>query len=240
MRPTDSRKHNSRAGAPAARLLSALLLWVLLLSPWRGTAAAVSETEGEPIRVAVIDTGISSAALPGEVLAEGRNFAMDGWDTEDRTGHGTEVAYLIHAAAPDAVLIPLVWYDRYASGVNAGGSTEQVAAAIYAAVDDYQADIINFSAGTTEEDPALKAAVEYALGAGVPVVSPVGNDNLLAPDACYYPACWQGVIGVGAWDAAQNAAADFSQRSGVSLTAPGIALETRNRQGETVLVSGTS
>jgi len=240
MRLTESRKRKYRAGTPAARLLSALLLWALLLSPRSGTAAAASEAEAEPIRVAVIDTGISTAALPAEALEPGHNFAMEDWDTEDRTGHGTEVAYLIHASAPDAVLIPLVWYDRYASGVKIGGSAELAAAAIYAAVDDYQADIINLSAGMTEENPALKAAVEYALHSGVLVVSPVGNDNLIAPDVCYYPACWQGVIGVGAWDTARNAVADFSQRCGVSLTAPGTALETRNRNGESVRVWGTS
>ena len=78
--------------------------------------------------------------------------------------------------------------------------------------------------GMTKDDPALCEAVAYALEKGVILVSAVGNQNKTAPERVYYPAAYDGVIGVGAADGEQ--AADFSQRHNVDVLAQGVDLPT--------------
>lgn len=63
--------------------------------------------------------------------------------------------------------------------------------------------------GTTTDDDLLRKATQYALDKGAIVVSAVGNEQLVAPDRGYYPAAYDGIIGVGA--ALGSGAAEFSQ-----------------------------
>ena len=57
------------------------------------------------IRVGVIDSGISAAA--GLAVTAGRNYLTDESYLVDHTGHGTAVAAIIAAAAPQAELVSL-------------------------------------------------------------------------------------------------------------------------------------
>lgn len=74
--------------------------------------------EKEAVRIAVIDTGISSAVIPTEHLEAGRNYIFPNRSTEDNTGHGTAVAGIItgtqqagvHGLSPRAKLVPLVYH----------------------------------------------------------------------------------------------------------------------------------
>lgn len=74
----------------------------------------------EDVRVAVIDTGISSAAISAENLAEGQNYILPNNSTEDDIGHGTAVAGIIvgsetagvEGLCPAAELVPLVYYSK--------------------------------------------------------------------------------------------------------------------------------
>ena len=75
---------------------------------------------------------------------------------------------------------------------------------------------------------------------GVLIVSAVGNDYAESPDVAYYPAAYDSVVGVGAYDG--TGAAAFSGRIGVSVVAPGvnIAAVTNRNEAKAVLKSGTS
>ena len=224
---------------------AALLCALLLLS---GVRAYGAELEQEPIRVAFLDSGISTYHLDPAHVEPGENLIFPDCDTEDRVGHGTAAAGLLLGSAelglaglcPEAVAVPIVCYDRYPSGVAARGDGGTLAAAIRLAVDTYRCRILNISMGQTEDDPELRAAVEYAQAAGALIVAAVGNDNLSAPERVYYPAAYDGVIGVGAADGAGPAA--FSQRSAVSLLAQGVGLSTvTNRKNARIETrSGTS
>ena len=227
-----------------AKQIAAALLCALLLLP----GARAAGTEPEPIRIAFLDSGISAYHLDPSHVEPGENLVFPGRDTEDRVGHGTAAAGLLLGSAelglaglcPEAVAVPIVCYDRYPSGVTARGDGGTLAEAIRLAVDVYRCRILNISMGQTEDDPELRAAVEYALASGALIVAAVGNDNLTAPDRVYYPAACDGVIGVGAAEGETPAA--FSQRSAVSLLARGVGLSTvTNRKGARVEVrSGTS
>lgn len=202
----------------------------------------------EPVRVAFIDSGVSTKHLDAARIEAGENLVFPAQDTEDRVGHGTATAGIllgsaelgIPALAADAVVVPLVCYDTYPTGVAARGDAAVLADAIRRAVDDYGCRIINISMGIAAPDPALAAAVDYAEEMGVLIVSAVGNDYAESPDVAYYPAAYDSVVGVGAYDGAGAAA--FSGRIGVSVVAPGvnIATVTNRNEAKAVLRSGTS
>lgn len=218
---------------------AALLAALLLLLP----AAAA-----ESVRVAFIDSGVSTKHLDAERVLAGENLIFPARDTDDRVGHGTATAGIllgsaelgIPAMAADALVVPLVCYDTYPSGVAARGDAALMADAIRRAVDVYDCRIINISMGIAADDPALAAAVTYAEAKDVLVVSAVGNDYAEAPDTAYFPAAYDSVVGVGAYDGADVAA--FSGRIGVSVVAPGvrIAAVTNRNEAKAVLRSGTS
>jgi subtilisin family serine protease len=67
---------------------------------------------------------------------------------------------------------------------------------------------------------AEQSAVSYALAHNVVLVAPAGDDEA-AGDARNYPAAYQGVIAVGAFDSAFNKAPWSSHQSYVTLTAAG-------------------
>ncbi len=94
--------------------------------------------------------------------------------------------------------------------------------------------------GCTGGSEALEEAVRYAQSRGAVIVSAVGNENITDPNRVYYPAVYDGVIGVGAADGWQ--CAEFSQRSGVDVLTPGVNLPTvTNRNAaKTERKSGTS
>ena len=209
------------------RFFAALLCCILLL-----LAVPAHASEPEPIRIAFLDSGISLKHLDSSRVEAGENLVFPGRDTVDRIGHGTATAGIVLGSeelglpglCPEAVVVPLVCYDCYPSGVTAQSSGETLARAIRLAVDFYGCRIINISMGMTQDDPALREAVEYALAQGAIIVSAVGNQNKTAPERVYYPAAYDGVIGVGAADGEQ--AADFSQRHNVDVLAQGAGLPT--------------
>lgn len=195
-------------------------------------AAATDAEDGEKIRIAFLDSGISLKHIDSKSVAEGENFVFPEKDTDDRIGHGTATAGIVLGSyelslsglCPTAVAVPLVLYDAYPTGVTAPADVSVMARAIRAAVDDYDCRIINISMGTTNKSDELRAAVEYARGKGAIIVSAVGNAYETAPERVYYPAAYDGVIGVGAADG--DIIASFSQRLNVDLLAPGVRLDT--------------
>lgn len=195
--------------------------------------ALLIPAEAEPVRIAFLDSGISTKHLNAARVEAGANFVFEEKDTVDRVGHGTATAGLVLGSeelgltgvCPTATVIPLVCYDVSETGEISRCDGQGMARAIYAAVDEYQCDIINISMGMTSDDAALHEAIEYALSRGVLVLSAVGNDNLTEAERVYYPAAYEGVIGVGA--ATENGTvAEFSQRNNVDLVARGVGLET--------------
>lgn len=206
----------------------------------------------ESVRVAFIDSGISTKHIDPVQVYEGKNYVFPFQDTEDRDGHGTATAGMmlgssklgLEGSCPDALAIPLVIHDRYPSGVSRVGDVYIMCEAIYDAVDVFGCRIINISMGIPVESDELRLAMEYAEEKGVVVVSAVGNDNLSNPNREYYPAVYNTVIGVGAVDNSFDGyvVADFSHRKGVSVLSRGASVKTvTNRNDvEPIIRSGTS
>ncbi|MEV4811102.1 type VII secretion-associated serine protease mycosin [Micromonospora avicenniae] len=189
---------------------------------------------GAGVTVAVVDSGVDRAhhQLTGRVL-DGTDLLDDGGDgTRDCAGHGTGVASLIAAVprpgvafrgmAPGARILPVrVSEQQVVQGRESGRTVGagEFARAIRWAV-DHGADVLNLSVVLYTDDPAVRAAVDYALSRDVVVVAAAGNLHE-AGDPPPYPAAYDGVLGVGAIGA-DGSRAPFSQTGPyVDLVAPG-------------------
>ncbi len=213
------------------------------------TEASDQTADGQtPVRIAVLDSGISTMAIDPTSLEGGLNRIKPLSAMEDTTGHGTAVASIIvgskaagvEGICPQAVLIPLVYCaeDYLGRIVNADAVT--VGEMIREAVDTFHCDIINISAASAKDDDSLREAVEYAVEQGVIVVTCAGNTNLTTPDNVYYPGAYEGVICVGSVNAAGEVS-DFSQRGdSLDFVAPGEDLPAATMEGERTSVTGTS
>ncbi|MFG1673883.1 type VII secretion-associated serine protease mycosin [Micromonospora sp. NPDC049282] len=208
---------------------------------------------GAGVVVAVVDSGVdrSHPQLAGRVLT-GADFLDPGGDgTRDCAGHGTGVASIVAATprpgvafrglAPGARILPVrVSEQQVVEGRESGRTVDAAgfARAIRWAV-DHDADVLNLSVVLYADDPAVRAAVAYAVRRDVVVVAAAGNlhDN---GDPRPYPAAYDGVLGVGAIGR-DGVRAAFSQTGAyVDLVAPGgEVLMAAPRQGH-LRAEGTS
>ena len=225
-------------------IICCLLLLPAAALPVRAEADLGLE-ERTSVRIAFIDSGISTKHIDSSRVLQGANYIFPESDTEDRVGHGTATAGLV-LGAPDlgvtgvcqsALAVPLVVVDTYPSGSVKNGGPKALCEAIYDAVDRFDCRVINISLCTTEDSAELRAAVEYAEAHCVILVAAVGNDG--EDGKTYYPAAYETVIAVGSTSGDEVAL--FSQ-SGADILAEGVDLLTAsNRNGALPeVVSGTS
>ncbi|MFI2650612.1 type VII secretion-associated serine protease mycosin [Micromonospora fulviviridis] len=189
---------------------------------------------GAGVVVAVVDSGVdrSHPQLAGRVL-DGVDFLDPGGDgTRDCAGHGTGVASIIAAAprpgvafrglAPGARILPVrVSEQQVVEGRESGRTVDAAgfARAIRWAV-DHDADVVNLSVVLYADNPAVRAAIAYAVRRDAVVVAAAGNLHD-SGDPSPYPAAYDGVLGVGAIGADGTRSA-FSQTGPyVDLVAPG-------------------
>jgi subtilisin family serine protease len=218
---------------------------------------------GRGRKIVVLDTGYNYThpELRSSYLG-GTNFVSDNGDPFDNNGHGSHVAGIItgdgidaraKGIAPDAGIIAGKVLDA-----NGLGYISDVAAGIYWAVDgpdgyfgtadDFKADAINISIGTSGTDmyptvfcdaatPSLTDAIRYARDHGVVVVIAAGNNG---SSGVSLPGCVSYSLTVGAIDRS-NVLASFSGTGpSVDLVAPGVALYSAWLGSNYKTFSGTS
>lgn len=221
------------------RIAAILLALLLLLSGCAKTG--IQETqEAREIHVAIIDTGLSTQAIPAENMAQGANYLIEDGSTEDTYGHGTAVASVILAHSDNAILVPLVSnvYDR---GKVSFVDNATFAQMIRDAVDIYECEIINISAGLVLDKEAIREAIAHAEEMGALVVASAGNDYLENPGQIYYPAAYETVLAVGSLTADGTQIAEFSQRdTWVDLFAPGEEISVLTLSGGSTTEKGSS
>ena len=179
------------------------------------SAKELTEAESALIRVAVIDTGVDGTH---EDLV---NRVTAGFDAVNETAipagtdsdissesHGTKVAGLIAAEADNnlgiagtAYTLPVNVVPVRALDSDATGKLSDIVAALYWAVDEGNADIVNMSFGMrrSTRPAALEAAVRHAAEQGVMLIAAAGNEGRYVnyEDYHYYPAALDGVMAVG-------------------------------------------
>ncbi|MCB5912414.1 type VII secretion-associated serine protease mycosin [Streptomyces pinistramenti] len=174
-------------------------------------------TKGAGITVAVLDTGVDAGHpdLKGQVLPD-RDLVGFGAAPGDPAwaihgtgmagiiaghGHGPGRADGVLGVAPQARILPVrvILEDddpqrKRARAERSGALADGIR---YAA--DHGADVINLSLGddsaSAHPEPREDAAIQYALGKGVPVVASAGNGGKEGNRASY-PAAYPGVIAV--------------------------------------------
>lgn len=178
--------------------------------------------DGTGVYVAVLDTGLVDAwrqYFPEERIAEEYAIAFAGGGGEvgavstqknkwehDQNSHGTHVTSSIlgyqfgvnkiNGAAPMATIIPVKVLNQNGSGwssVIAQGII-YVADLKKGALKDYPV-VINMSLGGSMLDAVEKAAIDYAIGAGVIIVASAGNSGEAGMG---YPGAYEPVISVAA------------------------------------------
>lgn len=197
-----------------------------------GVAAARARgLRGAGVIVAVIDTGVDAThpLLAGRVLPgwdfvdedgdarEERNGLDDDGDglVDEGYGHGTFVASLVLAVAPDASILPL----RVLNSDSFGTASAVARAFAYAVAQG--AHVINFSAGLPREVSVVAQAASNADSAGVALVAAAGNRNLSSVD---YPANHSSVLAVSGVTSTLAKASFASYGSDVDLVAPAVNL----------------
>lgn len=236
---------------------------LLLDQLWRGT------NQGEGVRVAVIDTGVSIEhdQLKDAVDTKaGKNFLpakpkkekKDKYGgraqprgkangTTDDVGHGTKVAGIIAARPADDTgfvgLAPKATIIPIKQNDAEGsGTADTLAKSIDHAV-DAKADVINISQDTARplrQNSSLQLAVNRALAENVVVVASAGNDGLGGNIKKTYPASYPGVLAVASSDR-NNERAPFSQSSeDIDVAAPGVDMISTVPKGGHCADNGTS
>lgn len=192
---------------------------------------------GAGVKVAVLDSGVAAHPSLRGNIAQVALVALPS-DPSAMDGHGTAVASLIAGksavtpgVAPGVNLLSVRVADD-----NGMSDSFLLSQGIIAAVDQ-GAHLINISMGSQGDSALVKAALKYAADAGALVIAAAGNNGT---DQVSYPAANEGVIAVGAVDAAGDHL-DFSNSgTQIALAAPGYSVNAAGTDGGAVSASGTS
>lgn len=176
-----------------------------------------SAARAEPLKVAVIDTGISSDLIDAPFLCKEGHIDFTQTSIIDASGHGTHISGIIDQYAKNMLLdkgyskeeIQLAKSDYcqviikfFNPGIKNSG--DNMKKSIRHAI-DVGARIINISAGGNEFDEMEMALIELALNRGIKVIAAAGNNgcelgkkceviiggkHLEIDKATYYPAMY--------------------------------------------------
>ena len=185
------------------------------------------------VTVAVIDSGVDYTHPDlAANYAGGDDFVFGDGDPMDDHGHGTHVAGTIAASINNPTGTPAAGEGVVGVAPNArilaykvcrsDGTCDDFAIqqAIARAVAD-GANIINMSLGETEYSQSLNDAVQAAWNAGLVIVAGAGNDGTTVP---FYPAAFDNVISVAAFDEDHRRPSFSNYGSWVDISAPGNAI----------------
>ena len=168
------------------------------------------------------------------------NYVNPELDTEDTYGHGTAVASIILENAPEVKLVPLVSI-KYENGKIIQVDNDTLAQIIRDAIDVYDCQIINLSAGLASDIESVRQAVEYAKEKQVLIVASAGNDYAESGEVKHYPAAYESVIAVGSLKEDGTTISDFSQRGDwVNIFEIGENVTIETFSGNTKTGDGTS
>jgi subtilisin family serine protease len=201
------------------------------------------ETQGESIKVGVLDTGIAleHPDLQPAIL-EARDFTRSPSAAYDAQGHGTHVSGIIAArrnahgivgVAPESKIISAkVLNDE---GV---GTSQDIVAGIQWAVEK-GADILSMSLGSSEPDEEIHQALLLAISKGIFVITAAGNEG---PDldTVGYPAGFPEMVAVGSIDRRKRLSQFSSRGRQVDVVAPGDEITSCYPPRSYATLSGTS
>ncbi len=199
-------------------------------------------TQGEGVKVAVLDTGIDVDHPDlADAIVDSKDFTGEG--VEDTNGHGTHVAGIIAARLNEVGFVGVAPKAGLLVGKVLGkggkGSFEWIAQGIEWAIAK-GAHVISMSLGGSTSTHRLFVTVHEALVKGRFVVCAAGNEGSLFQNSIGFPGRYGGVITAASHDENGNPSG-FSSRGGeVDFMSPGSNIWSMYKDGGYATLSGTS
>lgn len=201
------------------------------------------ETQGEGIKVGVLDTGIAleHPDLRPAIL-EARDFTRSPSAAYDAQGHGTHVSGIIAArrnahgivgVAPETKIITAKVLND-----DGAGASQDIVAGIHWAM-EAGADILSMSLGSSEPDEEIHQALLLAISKGVFVITAAGNEGPEL-DTVGYPAGFPEMVAVGSIDRRKRLSQFSSRGRQVDVVAPGDEITSCYPPRGYAVLSGTS
>ena len=197
-------------------------------------------TTGDPIKVAIVDTGIDVKHpdlidnLKGGVSTVGYTSSYN-----DDNGHGTHVAGIAAAIDNEIGVIGVgPQIDLYAVKVldrRGSGYLSDVIEGLDWAIQN-KMEVVNMSLGTSSNVASFQETVQRVYAAGITQVAAAGNTG----GAVIYPAAYPEVIAVSATDSTDTLASWSSRGPEIDLAAPGVSIYSTYKGQTYKTLSGTS
>ena len=190
---------------------------------------------GKGVKIAIIDGIVQSPeSLNGNITVHGQA----GTEIDPNDGHGKAVTSIISGSDTVPGIAPPSIIDNYpVLDTSGNGGSFELGMAIIDAVDN-GSKILNISLGSEGDSPVVRDAIAYAIKNGAVVIAAAGNDGATSLS---YPAAYEGVIGVGAFEL-KGEILDFSNSGeGLDIAAPGYGIPAAwPGEDQAISFSGTS
>lgn len=203
------------------------------------------QTQGEKIKVAILDSGIDNNHPDlFDAIEDEKDFTGSPVGPFDRFGHGTHVAGIVAARMNRFGVVGLAPKVKILNGKvlsdNGSGRSGDVVNGIKWAIDK-KADIICMSLGTPYASEALREAVVAAAGKNIIPIAAAGNYGLsYYYDTINYPAKYDAVISVGSVDRNSHRSSYAAAGRSLDIMAPGEEVYSCYPMGMYAKLSGTS
>jgi len=202
-----------------------------------------SQTKGEGIRVAVLDTGIDYAHPDlKDAIEDMKDFSGSRSGPNDTNGHGTHVSGTIAARENSSGVIGAAPLAKILTGKVLGddgsGSDQSVAAGIRWAIQK-KVDIISMSLGAPQYSRLIHSAIKEAHKKGIFIITAAGNEGP-SLDTVGYPARLPECLAVGAIDRNLKVTRFSSRGDTVDIVAPGDQILSTYPPKRHARLSGTS
>lgn len=204
-----------------------------------GASLEWPETQGEGVKVAVLDTGRPNH--PDITVADALD--LTGTHPDDKHGHQTHVMGTIGANGGIKGMAPKCgMYSVKVLTDNGGGDWDTIINKGINWCIANKMDIISMSLGGSRppNHMELHKAVQKAEAAGILMIAAAGNMGLDFKETVMYPAVWPEVMAVTAVDFSKQRADFTSTGREAELCAPGVEIYSTHLNGQYVKLSGTS
>ena len=208
--------------------------------PKIGAPIAWDYTQGNPVTIAILDTGVETTHPDLQPqLVPGWNFYDNNNNVADVLGHGTAVAGVAAAAGNNAIGVTSVSFKSKImpmriTDAQGYGYYSLIAAAITSAADK-GARVANISFLGVSASSTVDSAAQYMRSKGGVVVTSGGNTNSLRTDPPR-----ESLTAVAATDSNDARASFSSWGDYIDIAAPGVNLFTTRTGGSYGAFSGTS
>lgn len=191
------------------------------------------QIDGYRVKISVIDSGYKSYDNRIKNIKGYSFISNENENYEDSSGHGTKVTNLIDGMNSNIEFFIAKVLDEYSNGTE-----EDVISAIEWSIKQ-DVDIINMSISSYKRSSDLKNVIDQAVGEGIIIVAPVGNEFELKKGISY-PAKYSNVSAIGSVNS-ELKHADFSNiGSELDFVTKGEDIEVTTMYGLKEKNSGTS